>query len=70
MSDGLYQAPNVVRRLKALGTSVEGLLSEEEGRVLDALPDSLAAPKTSPVSPGSFSLMKKIIKKNSNWPEK
>ena len=66
----MYQAPNVVRRLKALGASVEGLLSEEEERVLDALPESLAAPKTSPVSPGSFSLMKKIINKNTNWPDK
>lgn len=64
------KAPGVVARLKALGASVEGLLSEEEGVVLDALPTSIAAAKTSPVTPGSFRLMQKIVAKGSAWPKK
>lgn len=60
----------MVARLKALGASVEGLLSEEEGAVLDALPASMAGPKTSPVTPGSFRLMQKIVTKGSEWPQK
>eukprot|EP00752_Nemacystus_decipiens_P009894 g8827.t1 len=69
-SDTAKAAPGVVARLKALGASVEGLLSEEEGAVLDALPASMAAPKTSPVTPGSFQLMQKIVTKGSRWPQK
>lgn len=64
------KAPGVVARLKALGASVDGLLSKEEGAVLDALPASMAAPKTSPVTPGSFRLMQKIVTKGSGWPQK
>ncbi|CAM9687415.1 unnamed protein product [Pylaiella littoralis] len=69
-SDTAQAAPGVVARLKALGASVEGLLSEEEGVVLDALPTSIAAAKTSPVTPGSFRLMQKIVAKGSAWPKK
>lgn len=57
-------------RLKALGATVEGLLSAEEGAVLDQLPASLAAPKSIPVTPGSFRLMQTIIRKSSVWPVK
>ncbi len=64
------KAPGVVARLKTLGSSVDGLLSEEEAAVLDALPGSMASPKSSPVTPGSFQLMKKIVTKNSGWPQK
>lgn len=64
------KAPNVAARLKSLGTGVDGLLSEEERAILDALPASLAAPKTSPVTPGSFRLVQKIISKGSAWPDK
>lgn len=60
----------MVTRLKTLGASVEGLLSKEEGAVLDALPTSMAAAKTSPVTPGSFRLMQKIVAKGSDWPQK
>ncbi|CAM9440026.1 unnamed protein product [Ascophyllum nodosum] len=69
-SDTAKAAPSVARRLKALGASVEELMSEEEGRMLETLPASLAAPKTTPVTPGSFGLMKRIIKKDSGWPDK
>lgn len=64
------KAPGVVARLKALGASVDGLLSQEEIAVLDALPATMAAQKTSPVTPGSFRLMKKIVTKESGWPQK
>ena len=60
----------MVTRLKTLGATAEGLLSAEESAVLDHLPASLAAPKTSPVTPGSFRLMQKILRKNSGWPVK
>lgn len=60
----------MVARVKALGTTVDGLLSEEEIAVLDALPPSMAATKTTPVAPGSFRLMQKILTKDSGWPEK
>ncbi|CAM9558960.1 unnamed protein product, partial [Ectocarpus sp. 4 AP-2014] len=63
-------APGVVARVKALGATVDGLLSEEEIAVLDALPPSMAAAKTTPVAPGSFRLMQKILTKDSGWPEK
>lgn len=64
------KAPGVAARLKALGAGVEGLLSAEEGAVLDNLPASLAAPKTTPVTPGSFRLMQKVLTKTSGWPAK
>eukprot|EP00903_Cladosiphon_okamuranus_P013917 g12945.t1 len=69
-SDTAKAAPGVVARLKALGASVDSLLSEEERGVLDALPASMAAPKTSPVTPGSFRLMQKVVTKGSGWPQK
>lgn len=68
--NSISKAPGVVARLKALGASVQGLLSEEEGGVLDALPTSMAAAKTSPVTPGSFRLMQKVVAKGSDWPQK
>lgn len=64
------KAPSVASRLKALGAAVDGLLSQEDRAVLDSLPASLAAPKTAPVTPGSFRLMQKIVKKGSGWSEK
>ncbi|CAM9910687.1 unnamed protein product, partial [Sphacelaria rigidula] len=69
-STACFQAPSVAARLKALGSSVSGLLSEEEASVLDSLPASLAGAKSSPVTAGSFPLMQKIIRKGSGWPEK
>lgn len=69
-SDTSKAAAGVASRLKALGASVEGLLSAEEGVVLDLLPASLAAPKSSPVAPGSFRLMQTVLRKNSAWPVK
>lgn len=57
-------------RLKTLGASVDGLLTEEESAILDALPASLAAPKSSAVTPGGFPLMEKIIRKGLGWPDK
>eukprot|EP00904_Undaria_pinnatifida_P002594 jgi/Undpi1/12335/HiC_scaffold_5.g02011.m1 len=69
-SDTSKAAPGVAARLKALGAGVEGLLSAEEGAVLDNLPASLAAPKTTPVTPGSFRLMQKVLTKTSGWPAK
>lgn len=65
-----FKAASVTGRLKSLGASVDGLLSEAEGTVLDSLPTSLAAAKTSPVTRGSFGLMQKIVSKSSNWPDK
>lgn len=56
-------------RLKALGSTVGVLLSEDAG-VLDSLPQSLAASKSTPVTPGSFPLMQRIVRKGSAWPEK
>lgn len=56
--------------MKALGAAVDGLLSEEDSAVLDALPPSMASTKTTPVAPGSFRLMQKILTKESGWPEK
>ncbi|CAM9522470.1 unnamed protein product [Ectocarpus sp. 13 AM-2016] len=69
-SDTAKAAPGVVARVKALGATVDGLLSEEEIAVLDTLPPSMAATKTTPVAPGSFRLMQKILTKDSGWPEK
>ncbi|CAN0546639.1 unnamed protein product, partial [Ectocarpus sp. 12 AP-2014] len=69
-SDTAKAAPGVVARVKALGATVDGLLPEEEMAVLDALPPSMAATKTTPVAPGSFRLMQKILTKDSGWPEK
>ncbi|CAM9435604.1 unnamed protein product [Scytosiphon promiscuus] len=69
-SDTAKAAPGVVARLKALGASVEGLLSEEESAVLDSLPSSMASPKANPVTPGSFRLMQKIVTPGSGWPKK
>ncbi|CAB1119021.1 unnamed protein product [Ectocarpus sp. CCAP 1310/34] len=68
-SDTAKAAPGVVARVKALGATVK-LLSEEEIAVLDALPPSMAATKTTPVAPGGFRLMQKILTKDSGWPEK
>lgn len=66
----MKQAASVAARLKALGSGDSGLLTAAEVAVLDALPDSLSAAKTVPVTPGSFPLMQKIIRKGSGWPEK
>ncbi|CAM9832790.1 unnamed protein product, partial [Hapterophycus canaliculatus] len=68
--DTAKAAPGVVARLKTLGASVEGLLSAEESAVLDSLPSSMGAPKTTPVTPGSFRLMQKIVTQGSGWPKK
>lgn len=70
VQSGLEKAPGVVARLKALGASVEGLLSAEESAVLESLPSSMAGPKTTPVTPGSFRLMQKIVTPGSGWPKK
>ncbi|CAM9612388.1 unnamed protein product, partial [Choristocarpus tenellus] len=69
-SDTGGAAATVAARLKAIGAGVEGLLSKEESALLDALPASLLSSKGTPVCPGSYALLLKILKKPSKWSEK